>query len=175
MSHYHMLRGLALISEWRLRMLIDAIEVHHSTEDGPDDPLHPVRQTILETASLDPKSRMALDTNREIDLFVWAPMQLFFCVAYALVDRYRRLKSEFPNLAFRDLDSFINDNPAGFKAIKKLRNWVLHPGISRKPDDAMEMLFAAGGQPGNTYPLEMVYRLLRLVERFLERLNAEAG
>ena len=33
-------------------------------------------------------------------------------------------------------------------------------GYARRPDDAMELLFAAGGAPGNTYPQEMVNRLV---------------
>lgn len=174
-SHYRMLRGLAFISGLRVRMFIDAIEAHRLDPMDLDDQVRAIRQTVREVASVDPKARMALDLNREIDLYVWGPMQLFFCVAYAFVERYRLLKREYPNLGILDLDRYIQENRAGFEAIEKLRNWVLHPGYSRKPDDAMEMLFAAGGPQGNAYPQEMMNRLLLLIERFLERLHAETG
>ena len=133
--------------------------------------LHTIRRSLRQSASLAPKARIFWDTDREVDLYAWGPFQLFFCVACAVIDRYRYLKRLHPELAFSDLDHYLKENHAGLDATRKLRNWVLHPGYARRPDDAMEMLFAAGGAPGNTYPQEMVNRLVDLVSGFLEHLS----
>ena len=174
LSHHELLHGLALISNKRLREFIDAIRNQRANKVAREDILDAVRQQMCQVASIDPKARIPWDANREVDLYAWGPMQLFFCVAWAFLDRYRYLKRLYPELVHAALDRYIMENGAGLDAAKKLRDWVLHPGYSRQPDDAMEMLFAAGGAPGNTYPQVMVNRLLELTSNFLEQLRDQA-
>lgn len=171
LSHYELLRGLALISNTRLRRFMDAVQYQRDNKTPGEDIMHTIRQSICQSASLEPKSRMPWDADREVILYSWGPFQLFFCVAWAFIDRYRSLKRLHPEIAMYDLDHYLEENQAGLDATWKLRNWVLHPGHARRPDDAMEMLFAVGGTPGNTYPQEMANRLLDLVARFLEHLG----
>ena len=170
-SHYELLRGLAIISNLRLRKYLDAIQDHRAKKTPQEDMLHAVRKSIRQEASIDPKARMLWDANRELDLYAWGPMQLFFCVGWAFLDRYRYLRNQHPDLVFADLDRYIEENSAGLEATRNLRDWVLHPGGSRQPDSAMEMLFSAGGAPGNAYPQEMVNRLVELAAKFLRQLG----
>ena len=175
LSHIDLLRGLALISNARIRKFIDAVQEQRAKGTAEEDMLQAVRQAICQTASIEPKARMLWDANREVDVFVWGPMQLFFCVATAFLQRYRYLKSRCPEVTLNDLESYIAENRDGLDAAETLRNWVLHPGYNRRPDDAMENLFAVGGTPGNAYPQEMVNRLLHLAVRFSEVLGDEAN
>ena len=173
LSHYHLLNGVRLISNARLRRFLDAVRYQRDNATSGEDMLHTIRRSLCQSASLTPKARMPWDADREVDLYAWGPFQLFFCIAWAVVDRYRYLTRLHPELAFSDLDRYLKENQAGLDATWNLRNWVLHPGYARRPDDAMELLFAAGGAPGNTYPQEMVNRLVDLVAGFLEHLNGQ--
>ena len=171
LSHYHLLNGLRLISNARLRRFLDAVQYQRDNPTSNEDMLRTIRRSLCQSAALTPKARMLWDADREVDLYAWGPFQLFFCVAWAVIDKYRYLTRLHPELAVSDLDHYLKENQAGLDATWKLRNWVLHPGHARRPDDAMELLFAAGGAPGNTYPQEMVNRLVDLVAGFLEHLN----
>ena len=173
LSHYHLLAGLRLLSNARLRQFLDAVQYQRDNPTSGEDMLRTIRRSLCQSRHLVPKARMLWDADREVDLYAWAPFQLFFCVAWAVIDRYRHLKRLHPELAFSDLDQYLNAHHAGLDATRTLRNWVLHPGYARLPDNAMEMLFAAGGAPGNTYPQEMVNRLVALVAGFLEHLNGQ--
>ena len=79
---------------------------------------------MRQEASIKP-NRMLWDENREIDLYTWGPLQLFFCVAWAFLDKYRYLSAQHPNLVFADLDRYIEENRAGLDATRDLRDWVL--------------------------------------------------
>lgn len=171
LSHYHLLNGLRLISNARLRRFLDAVQYQRDNPTSNEDILRTIRRSLCQSVPLTPKARMLWDADREVDLYAWGPFQLFFCVAWAVIDRYRYLTPLHPELAFSDLDHYLKENQAGLDATWKLRNWVLHPSYARRPDDAMELLFAAGGAPGNIYPQEMVNRLVGLVAGFLEHLN----
>ena len=174
LSHYVLMSGLALISDFRLQKYLGLIEAQRVKKTAEEDPLDALRQAVRQEASLNPKARMLLDADREIDLYAWGPMQLFFCVAWAFLDRYRYLRAQHPNLVCADLDRYIEENRAGLDATRALRDWVLHPRDLRGPDNAMEMLFSAGGAPGNAYPQEMVHRLVDLAAKFLEQLGEQA-
>ena len=174
LSHYELMHGLALISNLRLRKYLGLIEAQRAKKTVEEDPLETLRKAMRQEASIKPKARMLWDENREIDLYTWGPLQLFFCVAWAFLDKYRYLSAQHPNLVSADLDRYIEENRAGLDATRDLRDWVLHPGGSRQPDSAMEMLFSAGGAPGNAYPLEMVNRLVNLAAKFLEQLGERA-
>lgn len=174
LSHYELMRGLALISNLRLQKYLGLIKAQRAKKTAEEDPMDALRQAVRQEASIKPKTRMLLDANREIDLYTWGPMQLFFCVARAFLDRYRYLRDQHPNLVSADLDRYIEENSAGLNAARNLRDWVLHPGSSRQPDSAMEKIFSAGGAPGNAYPLEMVHRLVNMSAKFLEQLGEQA-
>ena len=175
LSHVELLHGLAQISNARIRMFIDAIQCQRAKGTTAEDTMQAVRQAMCDAASLEPKARMLWDVNREVDMFVWGPMQLFFCVAWAFLQRYRYLKRRYPEVTLDDLERFIEGNRAGLDAAEELRNWILHPGHNRSPDDAMGKLFAVGGAPGNIYPQAMVNSLLALADRFTEMLGDEAS
>ena len=174
LSHYVLMSGLTLISDFRLQKYLGLIGAQRVKKTAEEDPLDALRQAVRQEASLNPKARMLLDADREIDLYAWGPMQLFFCVAWAFLDRYRYLRAQHPNLVFADLDRYIEENSTGLEAIKKLRDWMLHPGGLRRPDDAMKMLFSVRDGMKTAYPLEMMNRLVGLAARFLEQLSGQA-
>ena len=122
LSHYEVLRGLAIISNLRLRKSIDAIQDERAKKASQEDMLHAVRQSVRQEASTDPKARMLWDANRELNLYSWGPMQLFFCVAWAFLGRYRYLRNQHPDLVFADLDRYIEENSAGLEATRNLRD-----------------------------------------------------
>ena len=172
LSHYQLLRGLALISNMRIRQFLDVVQSEGRDKATTEDGMNVIRQKICQVAGLQPRARMLLDVPREIDAYVWVPMQLFFCAAWALVQRYRYLKGRHPELLFTDLDGYIEENSSAFDAVRNLRDWVLHPGYARKADDAMEVLFfGADGKPVNSHPQDIVNQLLALAAKFLGRLN----
>ena len=173
-SHYALMRGLALISDIRIRPYLDLIEDQRAKKQTEDVALREIRQAIRQKASIDPKARMLLDADREVDLYAWGPIQLFFCVALAYLDRYRYLRDHDPELVFADLDRYIEENRDGLDATRKLRDWVLHPGGRRRPDDAMVMLFSVRDGWRNAYPLELVNRIVELAREFLEQLGGQA-
>ena len=174
LSHYELMRGIFLIWQIRFGKYLDLIEDQRARNAPVDESMHAVRQAIRQEASIDPKARMLLDADREVDLYVWGPMQLFFCVAWAYLDRYRYLRDQDPNLVFADLDRYIEENSAGLDAIKKVRDWMLHPGGLRQPDDAMKMLFSVRDGMKTAYPLEIMNHLDGLAARFLEQLSGQA-
>ena len=175
LSHFELMHGLAVISNARIRRFIEAVQDQRDKGTSDEDMLDVVRKAVCHSESIELKARMLWDANREVDLFVWGPMQLFFCLATAFLRRYGYLKTRYPDVVLEDLERYIEDNRAGLEAAETLRNWVLHPGHNRRPDDAMEELFAAGGPPGNAYPQEMVNRLLDLAARYSEVLGDEVG
>ena len=175
LSHYELMRGLAVISELRLKRYLDLLEDQRARNRTEDESLRAVRQAVREEASVEPKARMLFDADRELDLYAWGPLQLFFCVALAYLDRYRYLRARNAELAFPELDRYIAENQDGLDATRTLRDWVLHPGARRRPDDAMTTLFSVRDGWRTAYPLELVNRLVPLAGRFLERLRERAG
>ena len=89
LSHYELMHGLALISNLRLRKYLGLIEAQRAKKTVEEDPLDTLRKAMRQEASIKPKARMLWDENREIDLYTWGPLQLFFCVAWAFLDKYR--------------------------------------------------------------------------------------
>ena len=173
LSQYELMRGLALISDIRVRKYLGLLEVERSKRRSVDEELRAVRKAVRQDASIETKARMIFDEDRELDLYVWGPLQLFFCVAWAYLDRYRYLRNRYPSLAFADLDKYMEENGTGLDAIKKLRDWVLHPGVGRRPDDAMVMLFSVRDGWRTAYPLDLVNGLVQLAGKFLEMLGEQ--
>ena len=52
---------------------------------------------------------------------------------------------------------------------------MLHPGIRRRPDDAMTTLFSVRDGWRTAYPVDIVNRLVELAEVLLEQLHEQAG
>ena len=175
LSHYELMRGLALISQIRQARYVNLIGEERSKGRTGDEVLRAVRQATREEISIKPKGRVFFDAERELDLYAWGPMQLFFCVAWAFLDRYRYLRDRHPDLVCDDLDRYIEENRAGLDATRTVRNWVLHPGIRRHPDDAMAMLFSVRDGWRTAYPVNIVNRLVELAGTFLEQLRERAG
>ena len=175
LSHYELMRGLALISEIRQVRYLNLLGEERSKGRTGDEALRTVRQATREQMTINPKGRVFFDAERELDLYAWGPMQLFFCIAWAFLDRYRYLRDRHSDLVCDDLDRYIEENRAGLDATRTVRNWVLHPGIRRHPDDAMAMLFSVRDGWRTAYPVDIVNRLVELAEKFLEQLNERAG
>ena len=87
LAHYELMHGLALISNLRLRKYLGLIEAQRAKKTVEEDPLETLRKAMRQEASIKPKARMLWDDNREIDLYTWGPLQLFFCVAWAFLDK----------------------------------------------------------------------------------------
>ena len=85
----------------------------------------------------DTKARMLFDEFQEIDLYVTGPFKLFFTLAQAMVERYWKLKAKDPTLCHPDFDRCLITDAPGFDAVKNLRDWLTHPGISRRTDEAV--------------------------------------
>ena len=174
LSHYELMRGLSLTSRIRLRRYLDLLKDQRAENRTEDETLRAVRQAIRREAAIEPKARMLFDADREIDLYAWGPLQLFFCVACAFLDRYRYLRNQDPSLVLADLDRYIEENRAGLDATRKLRDWVLHPGTGRRPDDAMMTLFSIRDGYRTAYPLHIMNHLVDLAGKFLEQLHGYA-
>ena len=103
--HLTLLRGLILLTELRLSEH-DAVkkELGITTVEGRE-PLYALR-SLLQTKYMpgDTKARILFDEFQEIDLYVTGPLELYFCLAQALVDRYRHLTADDPTLCHPDLD-----------------------------------------------------------------------
>lgn len=170
--HLAMLRGLILLTELRFSEH-EAVkqELGITTIEGRE-PIDTFRN-LLQTKYMpgDPKARMLFDQFQEIDLYVSGPLELYFCLAQAMVGRYRHLASEDPTLSHPDLDRFLIANAPAFDAVVNLRDWVLHPGYSRQSDKAASMLWGENGEPVGDHPYTIVVSLFNLFGEVIENLN----
>ena len=173
--HVAMLRGLVLLTELRLSEH-DAVkkELGLTTVESKE-PLNALR-TLLRTKFMpgDTKARMLFDEFQEIDLYITGPLELFFALAQAMVERYRKLTAEDPTLCHPDLDRYLNANAPAFEAVKNLRDWLIHPGISRRTDEAVSMFWDEDGDPVADHPYTISARLLQLFGEVAEKINGFA-
>ena len=170
--HLGLLRGLIFLTELRLSEH-DAVkkELGITTVEGRE-PLYALR-TLLQTKYMpgDAKARMLFDEFQEIDLYVTGPLELYFCLAQAMVERYRYLTADDPILCHPDLDSYLIANAPAFDAVVNLRDWVLHPGYSRQSDKAVSMLWGENGEPVGDHPYTIAARLFQMFGEFMENLD----
>ena len=68
LSHYELMRGLALISEIRQVRYLDLLDEERSQGRTGDEALRAVRQATREEMSIKPKGRVFFDADRELDL-----------------------------------------------------------------------------------------------------------
>ncbi len=170
--HLALLRGLILLTELRFSEH-DAVtkELDITTFEGREQ--IQAYRNLLQTKYMSgaTKARMLFDEFQEIDLYVSGPLELFFCLAQAMVERYRRLTAEDPTLRHPDLDSYLISNASAFDAVMNLRDWVLHPGRTRQSNKAVSMLWDESGESVGDHPYTIVARLLNLFAEFSENLN----
>ena len=170
--HLALLRGLILLTELRFSEH-EAVkkELGITTIEGRE-PISAFRN-MLQTKYMpgDTKARMLFDEFQEIDLYVSGPLELYFCLAQAMVERYRHLTAEDPALCHPDLDSYLIANAPAFDAVMNLRDWVLHPGYSRQSNKAVSMLWDENGEPVGDHPYTIVARLFKLFEEVIEKLD----
>ena len=158
--HLALLHGLMLLTELRLDEH-DAVqkELGITTVEGQEQ-LYAFR-TLLQTKYMpgDTKARMLFDKFQEIDLYITAPLELSFCMAQAMIERYRHLTADDPTLCHPGLDSYLIANAPAFDAVMNLRDWILHPSYSRQSDKAISMLWTENGEPVEEHPYMIVARL----------------
>ena len=156
----------------RIRQFLEALREARDEHSATDDQIQAVRARILsEHMNGSIKARMSWDVSKEIDAYVWGPIELFFCSAQAMIDRYELLKASHPELAFRHLDDYISENKSVFAAVGNLRDWVTHPGYSRNAHEALAEISREFDERGVGPFYEIVRRLIDLYRQFLERFS----
>ena len=174
-GHCEMLNGLVILFDLRMREYSDALETLVisvvETEEQATAVARFIRTKYMKNNT---KARTSFDELKEISLYMSGPLQLFFCAAQAVVERYHRLKRTNPKLTHPPLEKYLLENEAAFGAVQNLRDWVSHPGHSRDPDNAMETLFAFDEDKTHEHPYRLALQSLRLFEQFLEKLDHNA-
>ena len=175
LRHLDLLRGLILLTELRLEEQDTVMMELGITRLEGRETLSTFR-TSLRTKSMpgDIKARMLFDEFQEIDLYITAPLELFFALAQAMVERYRKLTNEDPTLCHPELESYLIANARAFDAVKNLRDWLLHPSHSRQTDMAASMFWDNDGNPVAEHPYAISARLLQLFEEFANKINGFA-
>ena len=172
LGHHYTLCGLDVMARIRVRQFLEALREARDEHSATDDQIQAVRARILsEHMNGAVKARMAWDVPKEIDTYVWGPIELFFCSAQAMIDRYEQLKAEHPELAFRRLDDYISENKSIFDSVGNLRDWVTHPGYSRNAHEALAEISREYDERGVGPFYEIVRRLIDLYRQFLERFS----
>ena len=180
LRRYHLFRGLAILSDLRIREYVEVMQELGLKKTETQDDLMAVRELVsLKYMNNGPKARMLLDAYREIDIYIWGPLELCFCAAHVIVERYNRLKKQYPVIALPDLDNYLIDNQAAFEAVKQLRDWALHPGYFRVASDAMKIFDQRDGYRhyGNLtakHPSEILFRLFGLFQQLLDSIHEHA-
>ena len=175
LRHLALLRGLILLTELRLEEQDAAKGELGITKPEGREPLSALRN-LLRTKYMpgDTKARMLFDEFQEIDLYVTGPIELFFTLAQAMVERYWKLTAEDPTLCHPDLDRYLIANAPAFDAVKNLRDWLTHPGISRRTDEAVSRFWDEDGNPAADHPYTISARLLQMFGEVAEKINGFA-
>ena len=170
--HLALLRGLILLTELRFSEHESVKKELGITTIEGSEPLHGLR-TLLRNKYMPggTKARMLFDEFREIDFYVTGPLELYFCLAQAMVERYRRLTAEDPTLCHPKLDRYLTANASAFDAVKNLRDWLLHPGYSRQTDKAASMFWDESGEPIADHPYAISARLFELFGEVAKNLD----
>ena len=171
-SHLELLRGLLLLIELRISEH-DAAKQELGIVDFEDrESLYSLRMLLrYKYMPGETKARMILDEYQEIDMYVTGPLELFFCVAQAMVDRYRLNTEKYSTLTNHGLDQYLITNAPAFDAVKNLRDWLLHPGFSRQTDKAASMFWDDNGELVADHPYAIVVRLVILFEEVVKELD----
>ena len=117
------------------------------------------------------KARMLFDEFDGIDLYIAGPLDMFFCLADALVDRYQLLAREEPTLCHPGFERYLSANRPAFDAVHNLRDWVIHPGYSRQPGKAESAFWNERGEPVADHPYTITVRLLQLFAEVINKLD----
>ena len=163
LRHLALLRGLILLTELRFEEQEAVTEELGITKLEGREVLSRSRD-LLQTKYMpgDTKARMLFDEFQEIDLYVTGSLELFFTLAQAVIEWYRKLTAEDPTLCHPDLERYLIGNAPAFDAVKNLRDWLTHPGISRRTDDAVSMFWDEDGEPVADHPYIIAARLLQM-------------
>ena len=172
--HLAMLNGLILLYELRLTEL-DAVQRELGDLPIENESRWQVKPVLAKLkAEFMPghtKARMLFDEFSEIDLYVAGPLDLFFCLADAMVDRYKLLAREEPALCHQGLERYLSANRPAFDAVHNLRDWVIHPGYSRQPQKAESEFWNDRGELVADHPYAIAARLLQLFGEVVNKLN----
>ena len=176
LGHYYTLCGIEILARVRIRQFIGALREARNDQIAAEEQLDAIRARILtEHMKSAPKTLMAWDVPKEIDVYAWGPLELFFCSAQAMIDKYHALKASHPEVGFPSLDSYISDNKPVFDAVEGLRDWVTHPGYSRNAHEALAEISQIYREQNLGHFYEVVRRLLDLYRQLLERLEDHIG
>ena len=172
LGHHHTLCGLEILARVRIRQFLEAMRKSRLERIEAFEQYEAIRERILsEHMKNAPTARMEWDVPKEVDVYIWGPLELFFCSAQAMIDRYDHLKGLHPELVFPHLDQYISDNKSVFDAVENLRDWVTHPGYSRDAHHALAQIRREYEDRGIGHFYEVVRSLLELYRQFLERFD----
>ena len=175
LRHLTLLRGLVLLTELRFKEQDAVLGELGITKLEGKEVLYRSRD-LLRTKYMpgDTKARMLFDEFQEIDLYITGPLELFFTLAQAMIEWYRKLTAEDPTLCHPALECYLIANASAFDAVKNLRDWLTHPGISRRTDDAVSMFWDEDGEPVADHPYTISARLLQMFGEVAEKIDGFA-
>ena len=179
-SHYQLLRGLFVLCDLRIRdyrAVVDSLGLQsvHTIED-----ISRVRNRVCSThMNSQVMARHLFDGYHEIDTYSWGPIDLFFCIGYAMVSKYTKLSQMHPEVSSPALESYLKDNQSAFSTIRHLRDMTLHPGYNRIPGDTHGMFYRknkdGSSTPVTKHPTEIIFQLVGLFGHFLEELREKSA
>ena len=172
LKHLHLLRGLGILCVLRAEEDREVLqELGIKSGDTEAEVMAIRKQLRLKYMKGGPKARMLFDEFREIDMYTGGPIILFLCIAQAMVKRYQYLKNAYPDIGLPALDRYLIDNKGIFDAVQNLRDWVLHPGNSRREEHAVETLLQQKNGQITENPLTIVVGLDWLFQQLLEKID----
>ena len=72
------------------------------------------------------QTRMQLDAPREIEKFHFGPLQLSYCVLYAIIEKYEKLIKQDHIYKDDGMDKYRTDNAKFLRDLKLVRDSILH-------------------------------------------------
>ena len=72
------------------------------------------------------KTKMLLDAPIEIHKYHHAPIQISYCLLYAMLEKYKYLIQHYPLFQDEKIDKYFQENNEYIKFLKKLRDSILH-------------------------------------------------
>ena len=125
-KHSRLLRStvnLAYDRFQQLQKIENSVELSGTLMDG--DNLRSVQLKAAEERG-GIKTRMLLDVPKEIEKYDHAPLQISYCLLYAMLEKYKYLIQNY--LLFQDekIDKYCQENQEYIRSLKNVRDSILH-------------------------------------------------